>query len=220
MSGFAGIWQIGPREVAVVLGLPLSQYRATSTATPIAAGNLLTSSLLVWITADAKLMAAKAFDRKKPDEVFAGLDVSQTRVGDYLVGQVVAGGEAQTFFIVSQDVPAPIRLALCNRVLSIYKPGEQTPGPTFYSGDIGGLGASVLTGWPASVIQGTKGEAGVAKLPGDVRAPWFSVLLPAFPGVQINVFDVATDDDGQRYIISSVEETTFGYRLTLSYAGT
>lgn len=220
MSGFAGIWQIGPTVVGNVLGLPFIQYRATSTATPIAAGNIQSSSLLAWVTADAKLMAAKAFDRKKPDEVYAGLNPALTQVGDYLVGQVVSAGETETLFIASQDVPAPIRLVLCNRILNIYRPAEQTPGANFYSGDVGGLGASVLTGWPASIIQGTKGEAGVAKLPGDVRAPWFAVMLPSFSGVTINVFDVATDDLGQRYVISSVEQTTFGFRLTLSYAGT
>jgi hypothetical protein len=216
MSGtlLSPVFSIGPRVVGQVLGLPFQQYRPLTATAPL--GNLLTSSLLVWVTADSALKGEQPFKREKPDERYAGLDPSLTAVGDYLVGATTTGDITRTFFIAAQNVPAPIRLVECNRTLSVYQPVQAAN----YLGDVGGLGTVVLTGWPASVIQGTKGEAGAAKLPGDVRSPWFNALLPALSGVTIKVFDVAVDDEGQRYIISSVEQTPFGFRLTLSYAGT
>jgi hypothetical protein len=216
MSGFAGIWAIGPTVVGDVLGTPFAQYRPTSAVNPIGAP---IAKIPVWVTGDAKLMAVKAFDRKKPDEVYAGLDPDLTQVGDYLVGSVSAGAP-ETFFVASQDVPMPIRLVYCNSTLTIYQPNEQAPGPGYYGGNVGGLGAVKLTAWPVSIVLGTKGEAGATKLPGDVRSPWYNVMLPAFPGVDILTFDIAEDQNGVRYIISATELTTFGWRLTLSFAGT
>jgi hypothetical protein len=211
-SDFDSIWTIGPTEVALILGRPFSQYRPASAGAAIAPENLLNAAFPVWVTGDDKLMAAKPFNREKPDNVYAGLDPTATMIGDYLVGNVVLGGDTLTFFVASQDVPMPIRLVYCARVLDIYEPEAPAPGAGYYGGNVGGLGAPKMTGWPASVVIKSRGEMGSVKLPGDVKSPWFEVMLPAFAGVQIKMNDVIIDDNLVRYQVSSAELTYFGWR--------
>lgn len=211
-ADLSSVFQIGPRITAQVLGQPFTQYRPTSALQPLAAP---LATLPVWVTADPKLMGASAFKREKPDERFAGLDPALTKVGDYLVGAVVPGDPVKTFFIASQDLPAPIRLVECYHTLSFAHQTEDGA----YAGQTS-AGTPYLTGWPASMVQGTKGEVSVGKLPGDVRSPWFSVLMPFFSGALIHEFDQATDENGNRYVVSSPELTAQGWRLTLSYSGT
>jgi hypothetical protein len=196
---------------------PFAQYRANGASNPLS--NQI-GTLPVWVTADPSLMGERAFNRAKPDEVYAGLDPDLTDPGDYLVGATSVNNNVETFFIASQDSPMPTRLVLCNSVLTISRPTKSAPGASAYGGNISANETPVMTGWPCSIIQGTKGEAGVSKLPGDVRAPWFTCLLPSYQSVQIKSFDIAVDAHGTRYVISSTELTAMGWRLTLSYAGT
>jgi len=78
----------------------------------------------------------------------------------------------------------------------------------------------LMTAWPASVLQGAKGEKDGAVLPGDVRLPWWAILLPAFPGVTLRSADIITDDIDRRFIISSAEKTDLGWRITAMQAET
>ena len=211
---------IGPRRAAAVLGLPFSQYRPTSSTGPWP----LLASLPVWITGDSKLMAAKGFSRAKPDEVFAAVDPVLTQVGDYFVGQPTATSPVETFFIASQDVPMPIRLVLCNRTISVTRPPAQAAVgySAGYAGRTAATDVPLLTNWGASIVQGTKGEQPQApvRLPADVRLPWWSILLPAWPGVILHTADRITDDLGRAYTISSAELSGFGWRISAVQAET
>ena len=73
-----------------------------------------------------------------------------------------------------------------------------------------------------AVTQGTKGDAGEMKLPGDTRLGWVSILVPSVSGVQVRSGDVVTDAQAlpQRYTISGVELTALGYRITAALAAT
>ena len=218
--GFAATWQLSGRIIAGVLGLPFQQFRPSDPENPLAAP---LRSINAWITRDPTLMESKPFDRAKPDEVYAGLDPALTQPGDYLVGSVTLGGAVQTFFIATQDVPAPIRLVRCDRVLTFERaPITQSFGANSYGGQTIADRTTILTGWPAGFVQGTKGEAPApsTKLPGDARLPWWTAMLPATPGVTLNMGDHATDDLGRDFTISSAELTTFGWRLTLMLSST
>lgn len=146
---------------------------------------------------------------------YALVDGTQTMVGDYLIN------DSQTFFIAAMQPILPILAVDCNRTISVLRPQQQDGvGAVGYGGDTDANETPLMTGWPASVLQGTKGEKGEVNLPGDVRNPWWAMLMPAFPGVVLQSADIVTDDIGRRYIISSAELTDLGWRCTMMSAQT
>jgi hypothetical protein len=130
------------------------------------------------------------------------------------VGDVIEGA-AGTFFIAALQELLPILAIQCNRTLTISRAGQSAAvGELSYGADTAATETVLMAGWPASVLQGTKGEKNDVGLPGDVRTPWFAILLPAWPGVNLRTSDVITDEIGGRYDISSAELTDLGWRLT------
>ena len=115
----------------------------------------------------------------------------------------------------------PILMVECNRTLTVLRPEQQTGvGAVGYGGNTSAGETTLMQGWPASVLQGTKGEKTEAALPGDNRTPWWSILMPAFAGVILRTADIMTDELNRRYIISSAELTDAGWRLTAMQAQT
>jgi hypothetical protein len=220
MSGtaIAAVWPLAPRIVAQVLGLPFAQYRPAGTGAAIAAGNLL-GMIPAWITADAKLMADKPFAYGKPVG-FASVDPALTMAGDYLVGSLTLAGTPDTFFIASQDIPAPIQVVICNQVLTIARPIDETPGAGAYGGAKRTSGAPLVTSWPASVIQGKNPAPGELRNPGDTKLPWVAILLPPpgqFGGVpELRMGDVIRDAQAEPniYTVADAELTPLGWRLS------
>ena len=201
MTDFTALWNIGPSITGQTIGTPYQQFRGPTTGQPI-------GTVKAWITADNKGEASKPFVFGKP--VGASLhDPTKTQVGDYLVG---AQG---TFFVASQDVPAPIQVVKCNRVVTLLRPdadgsgvGSLPPG-----GQTAGTDNALITAWPASVLIKTRGEAGQALLPGDTKLALFETLLPATIGVTLRTSDLMTDDQGRRFTVSAAELTDLGWRL-------
>ena len=204
------LFQIGPRITGEVLGSPYSQYRPAGANNPT--GSPL-ATIPAWITADAAGKGLKANSYGKP-VWYSMHDPAVTQVGDYLIGPL------GTFFIASQDVPMPIQVVECNRTLSLSRPGGAAPGAGYYGGETAAALSPLAATWPASVLQGTKGEKGEVALPGDTRLSWVVILLPAIPGVQILMGDVLTSADTtpQYYTVSSTELTSLGWRLTAELA--
>lgn len=202
----------GYGKAALRIGPAYSHYRPSSANNPIASGNLLG-------TLNASLNA-QDMAYGKPNVYgkplwYCLVDGTKTRVGDYLVGP------DRTVFIAAMQQALPILAVECNRTLTIYRPAQQTAvGAVGYGGNTGAGETALMTGWPASVLQGTKGENGGVGLPGDVRLPWWAILMPAFPGVSIRAFDVISDDLNNRYVISSAEQTDLGWRFTCLQAQT
>ena len=198
--------QRGNGKAAKVLGVVCDQYRPVNSGPPIVDTNLLGIVM-------ARFDQDFQFSARKPN-LYAhpvwGVLVDRTllAVGDYLVGQ------EGTFFLIARQSLTPTAGVSCNRVISISRPTAPTPGPNAYGGVVNNT--PIVTSWPASVLQGTKGERGDLNLPGDVRMPWVSILIPAVPGVQIRFGDIVTDDqaDALRYTVSGAELTDLGYRIT------
>jgi hypothetical protein len=183
---------------AARLGRNTSVYRPNGSGNPIVGGNLVQTILAAFDT-------APGFSFVNPQKF--------VRVGDYLVSSGVK------YLVATVDDFAAPMVQRCDRVLTV-KRASQVAGS--YSGDIRGNETTLLTAWPAVCVYGTKGQANAAGLPGDVREPWWSMILPASVPVQIRSSDIIEDDQAQpmRYIVSSAELSALGLRMTAAQAVT
>lgn len=141
-------------------------------------------------------------------------DGSRFAVGDYLRN---ADG---TWFVAGKQHLLPILVVECNTTISVFRVTHDTAnGAIGYGGDVAANETTLMAGWPASVLQGTKGEKNPADLPQDERQSRWIILLPYYPGIVINADDIVTDNLNRRYIISGPELTDLGWRLTASLQG-
>lgn len=201
----------GRGKAASVLGRTFSLYRPADPLAPMATVNTMLPCLFT-----PQPDAYRAPNLPAKPWWYGEFDTRITRPGDILVGA------AGTWFIFDQQqYTAPICVG-ANHKLRFLRPTSAEPGADFYGGDIAASETPLMTGWPASVLQGTKGEAGDTKLPGDPRTPWVAIIVPSFQGVQLMLGDIAYDDAPapRRYVLSSVEQSAFGYRITAAYART
>lgn len=203
----------GYGKAATFLGAPYKQYRPTDPLNPL--GNLLGT-----IMADFDI--DPVFSHKAPapfgKPLYYGLyDGTNVQVGDYLI----ASGDNRTFFVAGMEPNKPPLCVYCNRIIAINRPQPQPIGDGYYGGDIRRGGETpLMTGWPASALQGVRGEKGPANLPGDTRMPWANFLLPSFALVTIEQADLVSDDIGRTFTVSSSELTELGWRLTAILADT
>lgn len=204
----------GFAKAAASLGVACQWYRPSGPTNPIVAGNLI-GTLQVLFDTNPYMTQVAARRRDKPEEWFAAFDESQgVAIGDYLVTPT-----PETYFVATLDPFRPARMALCNRIISITNPAMQptTGYNPIYGGDAIATETPVITGFPAVVIRGSRGEPGDVKLPGDTKLPWEEVLLPAIPGATLRNDMIVTYSDGTdsfRLILSLVELTSLGYRCT------
>ncbi|WP_230371027.1 hypothetical protein [Paludibacterium denitrificans] len=72
----------------------------------------------------------------------------------------------------------PIYCVQCNRTVNVLRVSmDSGVGQIGYGGDTADTEQVLMSGWPASVLQGTKGERNEAGLPGDTRTPWWAILM-------------------------------------------
>ena len=201
----------GFAKAAIALGADCDWYRPTAATAPIS------TSMQMGVIKAAFQIPNTAYttpsNYAKP--LWWGLFYTAlVQAGDYLVDPLLG-----TYFVASVE---PIHYPLCvscNRVVTVSRPAAVAGfGAQPYSGDVFSTMAPLLTGWPVSLLNGTKGENGSVALPGDVKMPWAAVLMPALPGVTILMGDVLTDDLGRRFIVSAAELTGLGWRMTAGLA--
>ncbi len=213
MSG--GIQQAiydGYGTVAEIFGEPCAQFRATGPLDPL--DNPIG-------TVQAAFDTSASFTFKAPSTYakplwYCAADGAVLVVGDYLQHPSLG-----TFFVASLEPYHPPMVVSCNRTLTVHRPaGIRTGGVGKVPYGEGAKPSVLMSGWPASMLQGTKGEKSDADLPRDTRQPWYAVLLPAFPGVQIRTDDTMTDDLGLHYEVSSAELTSLGWRLSVMATST
>ena len=198
----------GYAKAAQRLGLPFSQYRPTTASNLLSAGNLLRSLLASFNAQDFKYGRPNGYGKPA---WYCIADGSLLAPGDYLIG-----GTGQTYFIAAMQPLLPILAVECNRTVTVYRPQQQAGvGAVGYGGNTAQNETVLVAGFPASILQGTRGEKGDANLPGDTRNPWLIVLLPNLPGaIYLRTDDVMIDDLGRRYTFSSAEQTDLGWRIT------
>ncbi|MDR3538801.1 MAG: hypothetical protein P4L71_20060 [Acetobacteraceae bacterium] len=202
----------GYGKAALKLGESCAIYRPAGTTAAIVSGNLIATQLAAF---DTKPTFSFVNPTNFKNRLFYALtDATSIEVGDYLV----SGG--QTYFVATLDDIAPPMVVRCDRTLTIKRPQPGTPGYDYYGSNAASSEETILTGWPAAVLTGTKGEGTISKLPGDVRAPWVLLMMPAAAGVQIQFADILYDDlaTPSRYVVSNVIYSALGAEITASQA--
>ncbi len=202
----------GYAKAAAKIGTAYNHYRPTSASNPIGAGTLLGSMLVSLNADDPRYSRPNVYGKST---WYAVADGSQMQVGDYIVG--IEG----TLFVAALQQLLPIFMVDCNRTVNVSRPQQEAGfGAQAYGGNTVPQETALMTQWPASILQGTKGEKSEINLPGDVRNPWWLILLPYWTGVNLDMGDVITDDIGRKYVISSAEQTDLGWRITAQGAQT
>lgn len=195
----------GYGKAALRIGYTVSQYRATSATNPTAGAALATFPA----SFNAEDMGYSKPNKYGHPTWFGLFDGRLTQVGDYLKNT-----QDGTFFVAAQQTALPILCVQCNAVVTIKRPQQQPGvGALGYGGDTDAGESALMTGWPASILIGGKGERGAVGLPGDEKNPQWSVLLPAYGSVLLRSGDIITDDQSRRMVISSAEKTDLGWRL-------
>lgn len=205
----------GYAKAALRVGLSCSHYRPLSaTSAAIAVGNQIANLTASFNAEDMKYGRPNKYGKAT---WYCVADGTQLQRGDYLVQP-----SGSTFFIAGMQPLLPILAVECNRVVNLVRPQQLTGvGAQGYGGDTVAGETPLATQFPASILQGTKGEKNLVNLPGDVRTPWWAVLLPILPGnVALRSDDIITDDLARRYVISSAELTDLGWRITATQAET
>jgi hypothetical protein len=214
------IWY-GDSKAAQILGASYNFTRPVGT--PVGSGNVPLETNETWSYPGTALFSrnvslnAQDMTYKKPNGYgkplwFGLFDGTGLQPGDYLAGP------QGTFFIAAIQPLLPILVVECNRVISLFRPQAQTGiGKQAYGGTTISNQREVVSGVPCSILQGTKGEKSEAQLPGDTRSAWWTILIPSSV-CRVLPDDILTDDIGLRYVISSVELTDLGYRLTGMFA--
>jgi hypothetical protein len=197
----------GYAKAAQYIGTAFAQYRPSSANNPVT-GTPLNAALPASFNAQ-DMKYSKPNGYAKPCW-YCLADGTQLQVFDYLVS---AG---KTYFVAAMQPLLPILAVECNRTVNVTRPQVQTAvgGITDYEGTTATNETPLMAGWPASILQGSKGEKGEIVLPGDVRNAWWVVLFPSTPGVTLRAGDLIRDELNRRYIISSAELTDLGWRIT------
>ena len=198
-------------QIGAQLGTPYQQVRPLDPLAPLAPAPMATLKIAFDVSASLAFTTPAGFG--KPI-YFAGVDPAQVQVGDYLIGKL------GTLFVAGLEDGKPPLCPRCNATLAFYRPTSSQPGADFYGGNDTGTGTVLMAGWPGSLLKGSKGERGDDPLPGDARLPWMEALLPAAAGVTLRTDDLCIDDEGRRFIVSTVELSALGWRLEMMFAGT
>jgi hypothetical protein len=200
---------IGYGKAAKRIGFDYQQFRATSVNDPMSTSPLQT------LPASFTTKFTYSAPNKYGEATWLGLfDARQFQPGDFLVGR------QGTFFIAAMQDTLPIYCVQTNRMVDVIRVSQDAPvGLGSWAGDKrASTEVVIMRGWPASIVQGTKGETNEAKLPGDVKTPWWAILMPAWPGLVLRTSDIIRDDLDRKYVISSAELTDMGWRITAMQA--
>lgn len=202
----------GRGKAAEHIGLPCQVFRPSAEANPFT--NQVATLPVAFNAADQNYVKPNLYGKAI---WFADFDASETQVGDYLVRV-----DGTTWFIAAQQPLLPIVVIACNRVVSVFRPQQQSGvGAQGYGGDTVAQETQIIAEYPASILVGTKTDRSLVNLPGDVRNPAWAILLPVLPDdTYLRNEDVVTDDQSRRYVISSAELTDMGWRINAMQAET
>lgn len=207
----------GTGKAAQRVGYTFSLYRPVDPDTnPIVPWNLITTLPASFTITGTGFNFEKPMTYKSP--LFNGLfDATLVDIGDYFVSPTHG-----TYFVAGMQDLAPPLCVLCNRTVSFVAPG---PAKTFgaqaaYSGTTAANEQPVVTTWPASVLFDARGRTNEIALPLDLPSPFFSILIPALPGIDIRAGMVMNDDQSRRYVVAAAENSPLGWRISAQQAQT
>lgn len=204
--------RFGYAKAAQHLGQPFQLYRSAMPINPLDSGNLI-GTLPAVMSQDWTWMKSN-----RPGNAiwFCCIDAQiasqplAAEEGDYLVGDHV-------FFVLSIEYQLPLQVMECNRTLNIIRATQpQTAGLQPYAGYIqqdSKTVKTIMTQMPASVLKTGSQASAPSRLPTDTEEPKWIIHLPNLGGVNIRVGDFIIDDINENYVVTTNEETEFGWRL-------
>jgi hypothetical protein len=190
---------------------PASQYR-----TPIEPASKIATLPANFTVYAAGFSFQMQSSYKRP--TYNGLfDATLAKVGDYLFN--AAHG---TYFIAGLAEQVPPLCVGCDRIVTITTAGPPKGfgAQAAYSGADPAKDSQILVNWPASIIYDARGRANEQALPLDLPSPFFMMLLPVTPGVDIRGGMIVTDDHDRRYIIGAAENSSLGWRCSIEQVAT
>ncbi len=201
----------GMNVAARAAGASFDAYRPSGVMNPLDPTNRYLRLHALFTGMMGKFLRPEGYGEALVHGIF---DAAYTQVGDYLVQE--GGG---SWFIASQEPMLPVLCVRTSRVVSLARAiAPSTTGVNAYGGVTAATTTPLLTDWPASVMGAAGGGQPEAGLPSDSTVPYWTVLLPAFPGVVLLPADLLTDDLGRSAVVSAAELTALGWRLTVKQA--
>ena len=203
----------GYSKVGVVLGDEYAWYRPTNPLSPIGPASQQ-GSMLAQFAPDAQFNYYRPPDFPTAERWYGAFqEQSIVLAGDYFVG--LKG----TFYITYFGRISALQCIWCNRTVSVGRAlGTLATGASsLYGGESVVDTETILEGWPASVRQlGSvmKMRGAEMKLPSDAPLGAYGIYLPNLPGTPIQWNDIVQDDTGRRYVISTLELTELGWRIS------
>lgn len=196
---------IGYGKAAQRIGYVAQQFRAASAFNPLQTTPL--QSLNASFTTNFNYSAPNKYGQATWFGVFDGRQ--------FVVGDFLSSPEDGVFFVAAMQTTLPIYCVQANRIISVLRTSQSDSGGVIgYGGTTAENEVALMTGWPASILNGTKGEKSPVNLPADAKTPWYLLLFPSYGDIILRTSDVITDDIGRRYIVSSAELTDMGWRVT------
>lgn len=188
------------------IGFVHEVYRATGPENPLDINNrfmqLSVALLLLGGSASGPAALAQPFRQ-------AVVDWSYLRTGDYLVGP------EGVLFVAQIEPPKPVLAVLTNETITMLRPGRPKKlGINGYSGAQSESEVQLVEKYPSSFLVGGMGNKINNGLPDDVKIPGFSVLLPVVESVRPQISDILVNQNGMRFITTSVEEISGVWRLS------
>jgi hypothetical protein len=197
---------------ARAIGIQTDAYRPSAVSEPLDPVNRFLRLRAAFTAPDGRFARPNAYG----DALWHGVfDAAYTRPGDYLVQ------EGAIWFIAAQQRLLPVLCVRTNRVVAFWRPAAPTnTGVNTYGGVTTATNAPLLTNWPANVLGASGRGQPESDLPNDSSIPYWTVLLPAFPGVILRPSDLMTDDLDRNAVVAAAELTELGWRITVKQATT
>ena len=195
---------------AAKIGVPFTLYRPNGANNPISTENTVADGVMMAIYQDIKFTQPSKYGNAVWK---AFVDGTIVKPFDYLTS------DKGTYFIQAMPQTLPVTVVECNHTIKIVRPTQVSgKGAVGYGGNTRATETVLMDGWPCSRLQGSKWERNAAGLPGDERLPWWIVLLPDC-GVELRTSDIIIDEYDRRAVISSAENTSYGWRITAGFTG-
>ena len=202
----------GLNTAARAVGVDTDAYRPSGATDPLAPNNRFLRLRVAFTAHDGRFAHPNEYGEALNYGIF---DAAYTRPGDYLVQP------DGVWFIAAQQRLLPVLCVQTNRVVSFSRPAAPTSaGVNRYGGTTNATKRPLLTNWPASVLGASARGRPDADLPGDTSAPYWTVLLPAVPGVVLLPSDLMSDDLGRNAVVAAAELTELGWRVAVKQATT
>jgi hypothetical protein len=210
----------GLGRAGLAIGASCEVYRPSTTSEPLESGNLVLRLHAAFAPPEPNWAKPVGYGQA----IWHGLfDAAYTRPGDYLVRRESrdGAGDGGVWFIAAQQYLLPVLCVRASRVITITRPaGAQSVGVNGYGGILADVAATLLHGFPASVLDGGGGGRFQADLPTTTGLGAWTVLLPPIAGLALKTGDRIADDLGRTGVIAAVELSELGWRLNVTQAAT